>query len=332
MNSLSKHLSRRACLFTLGACLACAGAQAQNDWPSHPIRLLVPAPAGGASDMIARTLGESIRKSTGQTVVVDNKPGAGGILAVDALLSAPRDGYTFVLSPNSLVTENPHSYKFRFDPFKDLVPVAEVASVPLVLVADPQLPIANITEMVAYVKAHPRKTSYASYSPGTLSHIKGMQFNQAAGLDMEHVGYKGSPPALQDLMGHQIQFMFDGMGTSLPLIKTGKLRALAVTSPQRSPFLPDVPTLAESGYPAMSQIMGTTIWSTPDVPQDIRNQLRQALLKAVTAPSVKSQLAGLGMDAGNPARSVADLQQSLQQDNERTGQALRAMHYKPGAP
>ena len=324
--------TRRACLAALLSALPCAQALAQGAWPNRPIRIMVPAPAGGASDMIARTIAENVRQGMGQPVVIDNKPGAGGIIAVEAMLGAPRDGYTFVLSPNSLVTENPHSYKFRFDPFKDLVPVAEVASVPLVLVADPQLPITHITEMVAYVKAHPRKTSYASYSPGTLSHIKGMQFNQAAGLDMEHVGYKGSPPALQDLMGHQIQFMFDGMGTSLPLIKTGKLRALAVTSPQRSPFLPDVPTLAESGYPAMSQIMGTTIWSTPDVPQDIRNQLRQALLKAVTAPSVKSQLAGLGMDAGNPALSVADLQKSLQQDNERTGQALRAMHYKPGAP
>src|SRR6478736_2896464 len=121
MNTFSR-LSRGACLIALGASLACASAQAQNDWPSHPIRLLVPAPAGGASDMIARTLGESIRKSTGQTVVVDNKPGAGGILAVDALMSAPRDGYTFVLSPNSLVTENPFSYKYRVDLFKDLAP------------------------------------------------------------------------------------------------------------------------------------------------------------------------------------------------------------------
>ncbi|UUZ75032.1 tripartite tricarboxylate transporter substrate binding protein [Polaromonas sp. P1(28)-13] len=157
--------------------------------------------------------------------MIENKPGAGGIIAVETMLGVPRDGYTFVLSPNSLVTENPYSYKFRFDPFKDLAPVAEVAGVPLVLVADPRLPLGNITEMIAYVKAHPGKTSYASYSPGTISHIKGMQFNKAAGLDMEHVGYKGSPPALQDLMGGQVQFMFDGMGTALPLIKTGKVRA-----------------------------------------------------------------------------------------------------------
>lgn len=325
----ASSFSRRTCLLALLAALPCAHVAAQSAWPNRPIRLLVPAPAGGASDMIARTVAESVRKSTNQTVLVDNKPGAGGIIAVEAMLSAPRDGYTFVLSPNSLVTENPHSYKFRFDPFKDLAPVAEVASVPLVLVADPSLPLTNITEMVAYVKARPAKTSYASYSPGTLSHIKGMQFSKAAGLNMEHVGYKGSPPALQDLMGSQVQFMFDGMGTSLPLIKNGKVRALAVTSAKRSPYLPDVPTLAEAGYPELSQIMGTTIWSTPDVPQDIRDKLRQELLKAIATPAVKSQLAALGMDAGNPSQTIPDLEKALKQDNEHTGQMLRSVNYKP---
>lgn len=328
MNTLSRFF-RRACLLALGASLACATAQAQNDWPSHPIRLLVPAPAGGASDMIARTLGESIRKSTGQTVVVDNKPGAGGILAVDALLSAPRDGYTFVLSPNSLVTENPFSYKYRIDLFKDLAPLAEVASVALVLVTNPQLPVRNLGEMVAYVKANPGKITYASYSPGTLSHIKGMQFNKAAGMDMEHAGYKGSPPALQDLMGGQVQFMFDGMGTSLPMIKAGKLRALAVTSAQRLPYLPDVPTLAEQGYADLTQIMGTSVWSTPDVPQDVRRKFRDALRKAMAAPEVKSQLQVLGMQAGDPAQSIDELDKQLRRDNERTGQMLRSINYTP---
>jgi tripartite-type tricarboxylate transporter receptor subunit TctC len=329
MNTFSTQLSRRACLLALGACLTCAGAQAQNDWPSHSIRLLVPAPAGGASDMIARTLGESIRKSTGQTVVVENKPGAGGILAVDALLSAPRDGYTFVLSPNSLVTENPYTYKYRIDLFKDLAPLAEVASVALVLVTNPQLPVRNLGEMVAYVKANPGKITYASYSPGSLSHIKGMQFNKAAGVDMEHAGYKGSPPALQDLMGGQVQFMFDGMGTSLPMIKAGKLRALAVTSAQRLPLLPDVPTLAEQGYADLTQIMGTSVWSTPDVPRDVRRKFRDALLKAMATPEVKSQLQVLGMQAGDPLQSIDELDKQLRRDNERTGQMLRSINYTP---
>lgn len=329
MNIPALTLSRRAYLMTLMSALALPGAQAQEAWPNRPIKLLVPAPAGGASDMIARTIGESIRRSTNQTVVVDNKPGAGGILAVEAMLSAPRDGYSFVLSPNSLVVENPYSYKFRIDLFKDLAPVAEVANVALVLVTNPQLPIRNLGEMLAYVKAHPGKTTYASYSPGTISHIKGMQLNKAAGLDMEHAGYKGSPPALQDLMGGQVQFMFDGMGTSLPLIKAGKLRPLAVTSAKRSPLLPDVPTLAELGYPDLTQIMGTSVWSTPDVPQDIRNKVRSELLKAMAAPSVKNQFQALGMDTGNTSQSIDDLESLLKQEYERTGQMLRAINYKP---
>lgn len=329
MNSRISNFSRRACLLALASTLTWASAQAQNTWPNRPIKLLVPAPAGGASDMIARTIGESIRKSTNQSVVVDNKPGAGGILALEAMLSAPRDGYTFLLSPNSLVTENPYSYKFRIDVLKDLAPVAEVASVALVLVADPRLPIGHLSEMIAYVKAHPGKTTYASYSPGTISHIKGMQFNKAAGLDMEHAGYKGSPPALQDLMGGQVQFMFDGMGTSLPLIRAGKLRPLAVTSSRRSPFLPDVPTLAELGYPDLTQTMGTTVWSTPDVPQGIRDKVREELLKAVATPSVKNQFQALGMDAGNTSQSIDDLAKMLKQEYERTGQMLRAINYKP---
>ena len=319
------HFSRRACVLALLSAWAGANAGAQGTWPERPIRLLVPAPAGGASDMIARTFGESIRASTGQAVVVDNKPGAGGILAVEAMLSAPRDGYTFVLSPNSLITEAPHSFKFRFDVFKDLMPVAEVAKVALVLVVDPRLPIRSVAEMVAYIKARPGKTAYASYSPGSLSHIEGMQFNKAAGLDMEHAGYKGSPPALVDVMGGQVQFMFDGMGTSLPLIKAAKLRPLAVTSPARSPFLPDVPTLAELGYADLTQTMGTGVWSTPDVPAAIRDKLRAELLKAVAATAVREQLQALGMDTANPPQSLDDWRQALKRGHEHTGQVLRAL-------
>lgn len=324
-----QSFTRRACIAAMLAALPGSYALAQTDWPTRPIRIFVPAPAGGASDMIARTVAEIVRQNTKQVVIVDNKPGAGGILAVETMLSAPRDGYTLVLAPNSLVTEAPFSYKFRFDPFKDLAPVAEVASVPLVLITNPRLPIKNIPEAISYVKSNPGKTSYASYSPGTLSHIKGLQFNNAAGLDMVHVGYKGSPPALTDLIGGQVQFMFDGMGTALPMVKSGKVRALAVTSAQRSPHLPDVPTLAEAGYGNLSQIMGTTVWSTPDVPVEVRNRIREELMKAVASPTMKSQLAALGMDVGSTTQTPASLDAALKQDNERTGQALRAVNYKP---
>ena len=325
MNTFRPTLSRRAWLVALTSTLVCVGAHAQ----SNVVKFLVPAPAGGASDMIARTIGDAIRKSTNQVVIVENKPGGGGVIALDALLSAPRDGHTFILAPNSLVTENPYSYKFRIDVLKDLAPLAEVANVSLVLVTNPHLPVRNVGEMIAYSKANPGKISYASYSAGTLSHIMGIRLNKAAGLDMQHVPYKGSPPALQDLMGGQVQFMFDGMATSLPMIKAGKLRALAVTSAKRESFLPDVPTLAELGYSDMSQTMGTSVWATPDVPADVRKKFRDELLKAVAAPEVRSAFQGLGMEAGNPQQTLPELQARLKSDNERTGQVLQSVNYKP---
>lgn len=325
MNTFRSILSRRACLFALASSLVCAGAHSQT----NVVKILVPAPAGGASDAIARTLGDSIRKSTGQTVIIENKPGGGGVIALDALLSAPRDGSTFILSPNSLVTENPYSYKFRIDVLKDLAPLAEVANVSLVLVTNPQLPVRNVGELITYVKANPGKISYASYSAGTLSHIMGIRLNKTAGLDMEHAPYKGSPPALQDLMGGQVQFMFDGMGTSLPMIKAGKLRALAVTSAKRESSLPDVPTLAELGYGDMTQTMGTSVWSVPDVPADVRKKFRDELLKAIATPEVKNHLLTFGMEAGNPAQTVEELQSKLKRENERTAQVLQSVNYKP---
>lgn len=332
MKTQQPSLQRRASMLALISALGCgawSGALAQTTWPSRPIKFLVPAPAGGASDVVARTIAEGVRKSTGQAVVVDNKPGAGGAIAVEALLQAPRDGHTFVFSPNSLVTEVPHSIKLRYDVFKDIEPVAEVATVGLVLLSNPGLPIKNLNDMIAYVKAHPGKTSFASYSPGTLSHIKGLQFNKAAGTDMEHVGYKGSPPALQDVMGGQVQFMFDGMGTAANLVKAGKVRGLAVTSPARSPLIPDVPTLAELGYPELTQTMGMGFWSTPDVPADIRGRFRAELLKVLAMPAVREHFQSLGMETASTNRTAEDWSKTLRQEFERTGQALRAINYKP---
>lgn len=325
----SSSLTRRGCLAALTLCLTATGALAQTAWPSRPIKLVVPAPAGGATDVIARSLADVMQKSLVQPVVVENKPGAGGILAVETMLNSPRDGHVFVLAPNSLVTEVPHSLPLRYDVFQDLSALVELARVPLVLVVDPRLPIRNVADMVGYVKSNPGKTSFASYSAGTLSHLKGEQFNRVAGLDMQHVGYKGSPPALQDLMGGQVQFMFDGMGTSVPLVKTGKLRALAVTSATRSALLPDVPTLAELGYSDLTQTMGTGIWSTPDVPMTIRQQLRAELVKALASGAVRERLQALAMEPSSGGQTPEEFTKVLRQEYDRTGQTLKSIQYKP---
>ena len=200
--------AHRRVLLSMGLALSVlsAGAQAQP-LSDRPIKIVVGAPAGGTADIIARLVGNAMSTGLGQPVVVDNKPGAGGAIAMDAMLSAPKDGHTYLLSVNALVTELPYSFKPKYDPFKDLKPVVELAGSGLVLVGNASLPPKDLKEMIAYVKANPGKINFASYTPGTLSHVLGLQLNQLAGLDMNHVGYKGSPPALQDVMGGSVQFI-----------------------------------------------------------------------------------------------------------------------------
>lgn len=322
-------IERRACLALLAG-LAAAPWSAQADtWPARPVKILVPAPAGGTSDIVARAVAEAMRRNTGQAIVVDNKPGAAGAIAADAFLSAPRDGYTLLFAPSSLVTEVPYTIKPRYDPFQDLVPVAELASIGMVLVANANLPIQNLKEMVAWVKARPGKTSFASYSPGTISHVKGLQFNKAAGIDMQHVAYKGSPPALQDVVGGQVEFMVDGIATSAPHVKAGKLKALAVSSPQRSSALPDVPTFAELGYPELTQTIAMDIFATPQVPADVFARLRAELLKALASPELLATFRANGLQVGPAAQTTEELRKVLRRDYERTGESLRAIDYKP---
>lgn len=323
--------SRRHALLCTALALSALSplSQAQNNWPTRPLKILVPAPAGGTSDIVARAVAEALRKNMGQTVVVDNKPGAAGGIAADAFLSAPHDGYTYLFAPSSLVTEVPYSIKPKYDPFKDITPVAELASIGLVLVANANLPLKNVKEMVAYVKANPGKTSFASYSPGTISHVKGLQFNKLAGTDMTHIGYKGTPPALQDVMGGQVQFMFDGIATSVAHIKGGKLKALAVTTAQRTTALPDVPTFAELGYPELTQTIGMGLFTTPDAPADIQVKMRAELLKLLAAPELRQHFSSFGLEAGASSQSVDELSATLKRDYERTGQILRSINYKP---
>jgi tripartite-type tricarboxylate transporter receptor subunit TctC len=331
MNNFRFQPARRACLALIaaGAAALSLNAGAADAWPSRQVKILVPAPAGGTSDIVARAVAEAMHKNTGQSVIVDNKPGAAGAIAADAFLAAPRDGYTLLFAPSSLVTEVPYTIKPRYDPFKDIVPVAELASIGLVLVANPALPLHNLKEMVAYVKANPGKTTFASYSPGTISHVKGLQFNKLAGTDMTHVPYKGSPPALQDLVGGQVQFMFDGIATSAPFVKGGKLRALAVTSAQRSVALPDVPTFAELGLGELTQTIAMDIFTTPDVPADVQARVRAELLKALASPEVVLTFQVNGLQAGPAVQTTEELKKVLKRDYEHTGDILRSVDYKP---
>ncbi|HSV82874.1 MAG TPA: tripartite tricarboxylate transporter substrate binding protein [Ramlibacter sp.] len=328
--SQSMLLQRRALLATFAAAMALAAAPAAHgqQFPSKPIRIVVTAPAGGTADIVARTLAEGLTAQLGQSVLVDNKPGGLGAIGLQDLLTAPRDGYTIMVSANAVVSEVPHVVRQRIDPFKELKPLAELTRSALVMVGGPSVPATNLKEVIAYVKANPGKVSYASYSTGTLSHTMGLELNKAAGLDLRHVGYKGSPPALQDVVGGHVALMFDGPATSIPMIKAGKLKAFAVSSPKRLGALPEVPTFAELGYPQINSVGWVGLWVTPDVPAAVQARLREATLKVLQQPRVAERFTDLGQDVGLPL-TPEELSRSLRAASDKHAALLKSIGFQP---
>ncbi|MEY2872709.1 MAG: extra-cytoplasmic solute receptor protein, partial [Pseudomonadota bacterium] len=251
--------SRRSALAALALAAASGRLSAQN---TAPVRLIVGVPPGSSTDVVARVVGEALAKSLAQPVIVDNKAGGSGSIATSAFLAAPHDGQTWLMAVNGFFSEAPHTVKLSFDPLKDAKPLVEIGGGGLVLVGDPNLPAKDMRELVSWARTNKGKVSFASYSAGSLSHVLGLLLNKAEGLDMLHVPYKGSPPALQEIRAGLVHVMFDAPPSSLPLIRAGKLRAFAVTSPQRMAALPDVPTLAELGYKDMTRSAWLGVWTT----------------------------------------------------------------------
>ncbi|MDP3519321.1 MAG: tripartite tricarboxylate transporter substrate binding protein [Hydrogenophaga sp.] len=327
---MTQKLSRRvvaaaALLTTLVG--ATPAALAQN-WPDKPVRLVVGAPAGGGVDVAARVLAERLTPLLGQQVIVDNKPGAAGLIGAGDLLKSPRDGSTFMVQLNGLVSEIPHAVKVPFDPMKTLRPLAELSRFGLVMAANAQVPANSLPEFVNYSKANKGKINYASYSAGTLSHTLGVELNKAAGLDMVHIAYKGSPPALQDLMGGQVQVSFDAAGNVEPHVKSGRVKVYATTSPQRLPMFPDVPTFAELGYKDMTEIIWIGLWTTPDMPAPIQQKMREATLKALQDPKLREAYVKMGWAMGGNA-TPDELMASLKTSSEKQAAALQAIGFKP---
>ena len=321
-------LTRRR-LVAAAACGALAPLRAfAQAFPSKPMRVIAAGPAGATADLIARLFTEPLAKELGQTAIVEPKPGAAGAIAVNDLLQSPHDGHTLLVGVNSLVSEIPHIVKLKVDMQQALRPLAELARGGLVLVANPSFPANNLKELIAHVKANPGKVNYASYSPGTLSHVLGLLLNKEAGIDLMHVGYKGSTPALTDVMGNHVPLMFDAIPTSLPLIKSGKIKAFAVSLPKRSTALPDVPTFTELGYPKLEALAWMGLWCTPSVPAAAQARVREATLKVLAAPAVRDRLLELGFDVGSP-RSVDDIIAGLKADYERVGTVLQSIGFKP---
>lgn len=306
---------------------ACVGAAVPlvHAWTDKPVHLLVPAPAGGTMDVVARIFAGQLSADIGQPVVIDNKPGAGGAIAVPAMTSAPRDGQTIMVTASNVLTEMPHVMKTSFDPLKDVRPVATIARAGMVLVGAPSLSANDLKGLIGHVKANPGKLSFASYSAGTSSHYAGMILNQQAGLDLQHVPFAGSPPALTQVMGGQITVMFDGIVTSMPQIKAGKLKAFGVASRTRSAHLPQVPSLADLGFPDLdfSNWLGVVVAS--GVPSGIVDKINAATLKAAAAPAIRDRLMAVGFEA-NTSLSSADLAASVKAEHGRNAAIVKAFN------
>jgi tripartite-type tricarboxylate transporter receptor subunit TctC len=274
----------------------CLNAQAQN-YPTKPIRLIVPFAPGGGNDTVARAIAQQLTTALGQSVVVDNKAGAGGIIGADMAAKAPADGYTLFLGGVGSLAVNPQVMgKSPYDPFKDFAPIILLASAPSVVAVNLAQPFKTIQEMTAYAKANPNKLNYASNGNGSSAHVATVLYESMAGVDMAHIPYKGLAPAMTDLMSGQVQLMFSSMVAIVPQINAGKFRALAVTSTKRSPLLPNVPTLAESGLVGYEAGSWYGLLAPAGTPAEIVRKINLESAKALRQTSVRDSLTGEGAE------------------------------------
>jgi tripartite-type tricarboxylate transporter receptor subunit TctC len=276
--------------------LACAPAVAlAQSYPSKPLRLVVPYSPGGGADNAARILATRLSTTLGQTVVIDNRPGGSGMIGAQAVAQAEPDGYT-VLYDASAFAVNPALRKMAFDPAKDLVPVSLAVTVPNIFVVPPNAPYGTVQEFVDYARKHPGKLTYASYGAGSAAHLIGELLKARAGIDLLHVPYKGGAPALTDLMGGQVDSYFANAASGMSYVKSGKLRALAVTSAKRMAAMPDVPTLAESGFKDFEVLEWNGFFVPKGTPNEVVTRLAKEVQAAVKDPATRQKLQGLGLD------------------------------------
>ena len=279
------------------AALATATPAAAQSYPAKPIRFVVPFPPGGPLDTVARALGQKMTEAWGQPVLVDNRPGAGGGIGADIVAKSPGDGYTMLMGAVSTHAINVSLYaKIPYDPLKDFIPVTQVANVPNVLVVHPALPVNSVQELIALAKKSPGTLNFASGSNGSTGHLAGELFKSMAGIDMQHIPYKGAAPATSDLIAGQVSLMFDNLASATPLIKSGKLRALAVTTLKRTPFFPDLPTISESGLPGFDLSTWFGVFVPAGTPPEIVARLNAELVRILKTPEMRERMASLGAE------------------------------------
>jgi len=312
-----------ACLLALAA----APALAQDEYPSKPVRVVVPFAPGGSIDIVLRLISEKLQQSTGQPLVVDHRGGAGGIIAAEAVAAAAPDGYTMMSATVGQMSLNPHSHaKLRYDPERSFTPVTQLVRSQYVFAAHPSVPAASLREFVAYAKANPGKLSYASTGPGTPGHFAGTMLNHAAGIQLLHVPYKGGGPAMTDLLGGQVSAMFTSVGISGESLRNGKLRPLAVTSEKRVAALPDVPTFVELGFPDVVAYVWSGLVAPAGTPAPVVSKMNSEVARILRLPDVRERL--LATDQEPVGSSVTEFAQFMREDRRRWGAAIAASGFR----
>jgi tripartite-type tricarboxylate transporter receptor subunit TctC len=285
-------------------CFAVATGASAQTWPTKPIHWISPWAPGGGNDVLSRSIAGEISKTLGQPVVVENRPGASGVIGTDLVAKAPPDGYMLTLGAPATHATAPSMYpNLPYDPVRDFTPITLVGTVASVLVVHPSIPANTVAELIAYLKANPGKVNYSSVGNGSLQHLSAELFKQFAGVDIVHVPYKGTSPALVDLTAGRIQLAFETMPAVLPLVRSGQLKAIAVTTPKRSNLMPEIPTLDEAGLKGFDATIWYGVFGPAGMPREVTGKLNQAIVSALRTPELAKRLADLGADvsAGTPA-------------------------------
>ncbi|HWD23195.1 MAG TPA: tripartite tricarboxylate transporter substrate binding protein [Burkholderiales bacterium] len=310
------------------ALLAAAGVPANaQTFPAKPVRLVVPFPPGGPADGLGRLLAEKLKQSWGESVIVENRGGAGGNIGAEAVAKAAPDGYTLLLNASNHVINSALLEKMPFDPIKDFTPITEVASYMLVLVVHPSVAASSLREFVALGRSKPKSLLIANAGNGTPTHLTAALFAQAAGIEPVHVPYKGAAPANTDLLGGQVHAMFNNPVNALPQVKAGRLRALAVTGSKRTGLMPDLPTVAESGYPGFEATTWYGLFGPAGIPREIAARIHEHILKALRSKDVQDKLAPQGWDLVGSSQS--DFAAFLAAESDKWARVVKGAGIKP---
>jgi len=299
-------------LCVIGLCLAWLDSAMAQAYPTKPVRMIVPFPAGGATDIVGRLVAQKLSESWGHQVIVDNRGGAGGTIGSEVAAKSPPDGYTILIGTSSTHAVAPSLYsKLGYDPVRDFAPVTLIANATILLVVHPSVPAKDVRQLIALAKRQPNALSFASSGNGGISHLVGEHFKSVAGIEMLHVPYKGDTPALIDLASGQVHLMFGTAVSFLPYVKSRRLNALAVTNPKRSPIVPDVPTVAESGLAGFEALQWFGVLAPAGTPRELVTRLNGDIIKTLRLPDVRERMAALGAEVvGSSPEQFASFQKA----------------------